>query len=209
MGNHHQLVDFNILYTTRVRQGQADKPLAPMTRMRRPKRVFAIDIETRPKCGANRASSPASKIPMSSPRSSSTFVLARQPQPSMREHLRTTQSSPPRDTRTGSRRNARLTPCCDRYPSNRRFARPFRLQRPPPHPQRAQRTPLKTSPERPVNQPYFATIPFRAVIRPIRAYGLAFEYRDFCRCHLADDAFHCCIPRARWRTLPIMGKAIT
>ena len=30
--------------------------------------------------------------------------------------------------------------------------RPFRLQRPPPHPQPAQRTPLKTSPERPVNQ---------------------------------------------------------
>ena len=72
------------------------------------------------------------------------------------------------NTRTGSHRNDRLTPCCDRHTSNRRFARPFRLQRPPPHPQRAQRTPLKTSPERPVNQPYFATIPFRAVIRPIR-----------------------------------------
>ena len=64
--------------------------------------------------------------------------------------------------------NDRLTLCCDRYTSNRRFARPFRLQCPTPHPQRAQRTPLKTSPERPVNQPYFATIWFRAVIRPIR-----------------------------------------
>ena len=33
------------------RREKPDKPLAPMTRTRRPKRVFAIDIETRPKCG--------------------------------------------------------------------------------------------------------------------------------------------------------------
>ena len=33
------------------RHEKPDKPLAPMTRMRRPKRVFAIAIETRPKCG--------------------------------------------------------------------------------------------------------------------------------------------------------------
>ena len=33
------------------RREKPDKPLAPMTRMRRPKRVFAIAIETRPKCG--------------------------------------------------------------------------------------------------------------------------------------------------------------
>ena len=38
----------------------------------------------------------------SSPRSSNAFVHARQPQPPIREHLRSTQSSPPRDTRTGS-----------------------------------------------------------------------------------------------------------
>ena len=62
--------------------------------------------------------------------------------------------------------NDRLAPGCDRYTSNHRFARPFRLWRPPPHLQRAQQTPLKTSPEHPNNQPYFATIPFRVVIRP-------------------------------------------
>ena len=33
------------------RHEKPDKPLAPMTRMRRPKCVFAIDIETCPKCG--------------------------------------------------------------------------------------------------------------------------------------------------------------
>ena len=33
------------------RHEKPDKPLAPMTWMRRLKRVFAIDIETRPKCG--------------------------------------------------------------------------------------------------------------------------------------------------------------
>ena len=33
------------------RHEKPDKPLAPMTRMRRLKRVFAIDIETCPKCG--------------------------------------------------------------------------------------------------------------------------------------------------------------
>ena len=51
---------------------------------------------------------------------------------------------------------------------NRRFGRTLRLQRPPPHPQPAQRMPLMTSRERPVNQPYFATTLFRAIIRPIR-----------------------------------------
>ena len=33
------------------RHEKPDRPLAPMTWMRCPKRVFAIDIETRPKCG--------------------------------------------------------------------------------------------------------------------------------------------------------------
>ena len=141
-----------------------------MTRMRRLKRVFAIDIETRPKCGGK------------------LRVIARIENPdviaAILEHVRAREAAtttharaPPLNTELPAARtpgqapveNDRLTPCCDRYPSNRRFARPFRLQRPPPHPQRAQRTPPKTSPERPVNQPYFATIPFRAVIRPIRS----------------------------------------
>ena len=56
--------------------------------------------------------------------------------------------------------------------SIRRCARPFRLQRPPPHPQPAHRTPLTTSHERSFNQSYFAIIPFRAVIRPIREQDL-------------------------------------
>ena len=38
--------------------------------------------------------------------------------------------------------------------------------------------PLKTSPERPVNQPYFATIRFRAVIRPIREFTILREAAD-------------------------------
>ena len=111
-------------------------------------------------------------------------MYARQPQLPIREHLRSTRSTPPREYQDGSRRNDRLTPCCDRYTSNRRCARPFHLQRPPPHSQRAQRaqraqrTPLNTSPERPVNQPYFATIPFRAVIRPIRDSNLLVLTRE-------------------------------
>ena len=71
--------------------------------------------------------------------------------------------------------NDRLTPGCDRHTSNRRCARPFRLRRPPPPLQRAQQTPLKSSPERPNNQPYFATIPFRVVIRPIGHAGRRLE----------------------------------
>ena len=132
------------------RNEKPDKPLAPMTSMRRPKRVFAIDIETRPKCGGK------------------LRVIARIENPdviaAILEHVRAREAAtttharaPPLNTelpaaryQDGSRRNDRLTPCRDRYPSNRRFARPFRLQRPPPHPERAQRTPLKTSPERPV-----------------------------------------------------------
>ena len=139
-----------------------DKPLAPMTWMQRLKRVFAIDIETHPKCGGKLRVIACIENP---------DVIA-----TILEHIRVREAATTANPRAPRRaiprqaavENDRLTPCRDRYPSNRRFARPFRLQRPPAHPQLAQRTPLKTSPERPVNQPDFATIPFRAVIRPIR-----------------------------------------
>ena len=131
------------------RHEKPDKPLAPMTWMRRLKRVFATDIETCPKCGGT------------------LRVIARIENPdviaTILEHIRVREAAttanpraPPLNTelpaaryQDGSRGNDRLTPRCDRYTSNRRFARPFRLQRPPPHPQRAQRTPLKTSPRAP------------------------------------------------------------
>ena len=159
-----------------------------MTWMQRLKRVFAIDIETCPKCGGKLRASPASKIPMSSPRPRARSC-SRGSHNCPCESTSAQHRAPRRaNTRTAPVENDRLTPCCDRYTSNRRFARPFRLQRPPPHPQRAQRTPLKTSPERPVNQPYFATIPFRAVIRPIRYHpGFPGRFHDitaaiaFCR----------------------------
>ena len=154
------------------RHEKPDKPLAPMTWMRRPKRVFAIDIETCPKCGGKlrviaRIENPdviATILEHIRPREAATTTHARAPPLNTELPAARTPGQAPVE-------NNRPTPCCDRYPSNRRFARPFRLQRPPPNPQRAQRaqrTPPKTSPERPVNQPYFATIPFRAVIRPIR-----------------------------------------
>ena len=146
------------------RHEKPDKPLAPMTRMRRLKRVFAIDIETCPKCGGPHRKS---RCHRHDPRARS---CSRGGHNHPCESTSAQHRAPRRaNTRTAPVENDRPTPCCDRYTSNRRFARPFRLQRPPPHPQRAQRTPLKTSPERPVNQPYFATIPFRAVIRPIRS----------------------------------------
>ena len=41
----------SVVAKRKPRHEKPDEPLAPMTRMRRLKRVFAIDIETRPKCG--------------------------------------------------------------------------------------------------------------------------------------------------------------
>ena len=106
-------------------------------------------------------------------RALSTLVHARQPQLPSRERLRSIQRSPPRDTRPGSCRKrlpgATLRPLHEYPPLRAAFPRPFRLQSPPSHPQPAHRTPLTTSHERSCNQSYFATIPFRAVIRPIRA----------------------------------------
>ena len=126
-----------------------------------------------PSAVARGTSSPASKIRMSLPQSLSTLVHARQPQLPSRERLRSIQRSPPRDTRPGSCRKrlpgATLRPLHEYPPLRAAFPRPFRLQSPPSHPQPAHRTPLTTSHERSFNQSYFATIPFRAVIRPIRA----------------------------------------
>ena len=159
------------------RHEKPDKPLAPLTWMQRLKRVFAIDPNAArsrpaPSAVARCESSPASKIRMSLPQSLSTLVHARQPQLPSRERLRSNQRSPPRDTRPGSCRKrlpgATLRPLHEYPPLRAAFPRPFRLQSPPSHPQPAHRTPLTTSHERSFNQSYFATIPFRAVIRPIR-----------------------------------------
>ena len=124
-----------------------------------------------PSVVARCASSPASKIRMSLPQSLSTLVHARQPQLPSRERLRPIQRSPPRDTRPGSCRKrlpgATLRPLHEYPPLRAAFPRPFLLQSPPSLPQPVHRTPLTTSHERSFNQSYFATIPFRAVIRPI------------------------------------------
>ena len=101
-------------------------------------------------------------------------TVAAQPQPPSRERLRSNQRSPPRDARPGScgKRppGATLRPPHEYPPLRAAFPRLFRLQSPPSHPQPAHHTPLTTSHERSFNQSYFATIPSRAVIRPIRYY---------------------------------------
>ena len=159
----------SVVAKRKPRHEKPDKPLAPMTPMQRLKRVFAIDIETCPKCGGTLRVIACIENP--------DVIATILEHIGAREAAATGQAESASDRYRDPRRaipgqtpveNDCLALRCGRYMSIRRCARPFRLQRPPPHPQPAHRTPLTTSHERSFNQSYIATIPFRAVIRPIR-----------------------------------------